>query len=93
MASFTAASMYVYSPGHLQRVAARPEGGCRVCVDGVVCSCFSCLFEVPAVDCVGCFAVVVWLCFDQFPEVGVEVGESVFGVVVCVRLLCVRPCS
>ena len=62
-------------------------------MDGVVSSIVPCLFEDNAIYCVSCFVVIVWLCFDKFPEVGVEVGESVFGVVVCIRVLCVRPCS
>ncbi len=85
--------MYVYSPCPLQSVAARPVGGCGVCVYGVVCSIVSCLFEDIAVDCVGCSVVVVCLWFHKFPEASVEVGKIMFGVVVCVRVLCVRPRS
>ncbi len=62
-------------------------------MDGVVSSIVSCLFEDTVVYCVGCSVVVVWLCFNKFSEAGVEVGESVFGVVVCIRVLCVRPRS
>ena len=60
---------------------------------GVVSSAVPCLFEDIAVYCVGCSVVVVWLCFDKFSEAGVEVCESVFGVVVCIRVFCVRPRS
>ncbi len=60
---------------------------------GVVCSIVPCLFEDIVVDCVGYSMVVVCLCFNKFAEAGVEVGKIMFGVVVCVRVLCVRPRS
>ncbi len=50
-------------------------------------------FEDTAVYSVGCSVVFVWLYFDQLSEAGVEIGESVFGVVVCIRVFSVRPRS
>ena len=60
---------------------------------GVVCSILSCLFEYVAVDCVVRSVVVICLCFDEFAEASVKVGKVVFGVVACVRVLCVRSRS
>ena len=60
---------------------------------GVVCSILSCLFEYVAVYCVGRSVVVVCLCFNEFSDAGVEVGKILFGGVVCVGVVCVRPCS
>ena len=60
---------------------------------GVVSSIVPCLFEDIVVDCVGCSVVVVCLLFDKCAEAGVKVGKILFGVVVCVRILCVRPRS
>ncbi len=70
-----------------------PGRGCGVCVYIVVCSIVPCLFEDIAVDCVGCSMVVLCLCFNKFAEAGVEVGKIMFGVVVCVRVLCAWPRS
>ena len=60
---------------------------------GVVCSILSCLFEYVAVYCVGRSVVVICLCFNEFAEASVKVGEFMFGVVDCVWVLRVRPCS
>ena len=58
---------------------------------GVVCSILSCLFEYVAVDCVVRSVVVICLCFDEFAEASVKVGEFMFRAVDCVLVLCVRP--
>ena len=92
-AGFTTASVNVYPPCHLQGVTARPVGGCGVCVYGVVCSIVSCLLEYVAVDCVGRSMVGICLCFNEFAEASVKVGEFMFGVVYCVLVLCVGPRS
>jgi hypothetical protein len=85
--------VYVDSPCHLHSVSARPVGGCGVCVYGVVSSFVPCLFEDVVVDCVCCSVVFVCLRFNKFAEACVKVGKVVFGVVACVRVLCVRPRS
>ena len=60
---------------------------------GVVCSFVSCLFEYVAVYCVGRSVVVICLCFNEFTEASVKVGEFMFRVIDCVLVLCVRPRS
>ena len=60
---------------------------------GVVCSILSCLFENVAVYCVGRSVVVICLCFNEFTEASVKVGEFMFRAVDCVLGLCVRPRS
>ncbi len=60
---------------------------------GVVGSVVPRLFEDIAVDCVGRCAVFVGLRFNQFTEASVEVSKVVFGIIFCVWVLCVGPCS
>ena len=67
MSSF--ASVHVDPPGYLERVSTCAIWGCRVSVDGVVCSFFSCLTEYSAVDRVIGFVRGMVLYFYQLAEI------------------------
>jgi hypothetical protein len=63
------ASMHVDYPGYLEGVSTCFIWGCRVSVDGVVCSFFSCLKEYSVVDRVIGFVCGMVLCFYQLAEI------------------------